>query len=57
MFASYDLLALDQACVDACMNATPIRNSQLGDNLAKEDFHDHHDHLQIPLQNQNGKLA
>lgn len=45
MFASYDLLALDQACVDACMNATPIRNSQLGDNLAKEDFHDHHDHF------------
>ena len=45
MFASYDLLALDQACVDACMNATPIRNSQLGDNLAKKDFHDHHDHF------------
>ena len=43
--SSYDLLALDQACVDACMNATPIRNSQLGDNLAKEDFHDHHDHF------------
>ena len=45
MFASYDLLALDQACVDACMNATPIRNSQLGDNLAKKYFHDHHDHF------------
>lgn len=45
MFASYDLLALDQACVDACMDATPIRNSQLGDNLAKKDFHDHHDHF------------
>ena len=45
MLASNDLLALDQACVDACMDATPIRNSQLGDNLAKKDFHDHHDHF------------
>ncbi len=27
------------------MDATPIRNSQLGDNLAKKDFHDHHDHF------------
>ncbi len=39
------MFALHQACVDACMDATPIRNSQLGDNLAKKDFHDHHDHF------------
>lgn len=45
MFASFDPLALDQACVDACMNAAPIRNSQLGDNMAKADFVDHHDHF------------
>ena len=28
---------------DACQKATPVRDSQLGDNLAKEDWHHHHD--------------
>ena len=32
MFASFDPLALDQACVDACLASQPIRASQLGDN-------------------------
>lgn len=45
MFASFDPLALDQACVDACMAAQPMPNSQLGDNLAKPGFVDHHDHF------------
>ena len=45
MFASFDPVALDQACVDACLAATPIRNSQLGDNLAKPDWHHYHDHF------------
>jgi len=45
MFVSYDPVALDQACVDACQKQTPIRNSQLGDNMSKCDFHDHHDHF------------
>lgn len=45
MFASTDPVALDQACADACLKATPIRNSVLGDNLAKKDFVDHHDHF------------
>lgn len=45
MFASFDPVALDQACVDACQKAAPIRNSQLGDNLAKEGWHHHHDHF------------
>ena len=35
MLASFDPVALDQACVDLCQQATPFRNSQLGDNLAK----------------------
>ncbi len=35
MFASFDPVALDQACVDACLNASPLPNSQLGQNLAK----------------------
>ncbi|MCI8327337.1 MAG: DUF362 domain-containing protein [Lachnospiraceae bacterium] len=45
MFASFDPLALDQACVDACMAATPLPNSQLSDNMKKADFVDHHDHF------------
>jgi len=45
MFASFDPLALDQACVDACMSAAPLPNSQLADNMAKSDFKDHHDHF------------
>jgi uncharacterized Fe-S center protein len=45
MFASFDPLALDQACVDACLAAAPMPCSQLSDNLAKKDFVDHHDHF------------
>ncbi len=45
MFASFDPVALDQACADACLNETPIRNSQLGDNLAKPGWHKHNDHF------------
>ena len=45
MLASFDPVALDQACVDLCQKATPVRNSQLGDNLAKPDWHHHHDHF------------
>jgi uncharacterized Fe-S center protein len=40
MLASFDPVALDQACVDLCQKAKPIRNSQLGDNMAKSSFHD-----------------
>lgn len=45
MFASFDPLALDQACADACLAATPMPNSQLSDHLADPNFHDHHDHF------------
>ena len=45
MLASFDPVALDQACVDLCQAAEPIRNSQLGDNLADPNFHHHHDHF------------
>ena len=45
MFASFDPVALDQACADACNAAEPIRNSQLGDNMAKPGFIDLHDHF------------
>lgn len=45
MFASTDPLALDQACVDACLAATPMPGSQLARHLADPDFPDHHDHF------------
>ena len=40
MFASFDPLALDQACVDACMAANPMPHSQLSDNMKKPGFAD-----------------
>ena len=45
MFASFDPLALDQACVDACLASAPLPGSQLSDNMKKKDFVDHHDHF------------
>ena len=45
MFVSKDPLALDQACVDACLAATPLPGSQLYDRMQHPDFHDHHDHF------------
>ncbi len=45
MLASFDPLALDKACADLCLAATPMPNSQLSDNMAKADFHDHHDNF------------
>ena len=45
MFASFDPLALDQACVDACLQAPPLPGSQLAANLAKRGFVDRHDHF------------
>ncbi len=45
MFASFDPVALDQACVDACMKTAPLPNSQLSDNLNQEGWEHHHDHF------------
>ena len=45
MFASFDPLALDQACVDACLKSNPLPGSQLFINMAKQDFVDHLDHF------------
>ncbi|WP_102409646.1 DUF362 domain-containing protein [Beduinella massiliensis] len=45
MFASFDPLALDQACADACLAAQPMPGSQLYDNMHREGFVDHHDHF------------
>ena len=43
MLASFDPLALDQACVDLCNAATPFKNGQIGDNMAKPDFVNYYD--------------
>lgn len=45
MFVSTDPLALDQACVDACLAATPMPGSQLHDHIHAPGFCDHHDHF------------
>ena len=45
MFASFDPLALDQACVDACLRQAPLPGSQLTDEMARPGFHDRHDHF------------
>ena len=43
MFCSFDPVALDQACVDACQKATPLPNSQIADNMNKSEWQPHHD--------------
>ncbi|XME03938.1 DUF362 domain-containing protein [Lachnospiraceae bacterium C1.1] len=45
IFASFDPVALDRACADACLKASPMPNSQLSDNLASPGWHHHHDHF------------
>ncbi|MGI5979038.1 MAG: DUF362 domain-containing protein [Oscillospiraceae bacterium] len=45
MFASFDPLALDQACADAVLAASPVPDSQLANNLARPGFVDHHDNF------------
>ncbi|MBU5434429.1 DUF362 domain-containing protein [Pseudoflavonifractor sp. MSJ-37] len=45
MFASFDPVALDQACADACMAQQPIPGSRLDENMHAEGFCDHHDHF------------
>ncbi|MBQ0024612.1 MAG: DUF362 domain-containing protein [Bacteroidales bacterium] len=45
MFASFDPLALDWACVDACLKLEPMPGSQLYNNIHSEGFVDHHDHF------------
>ena len=45
IFASYDPVALDQACADACLKQEPLVNSLLYDNLHDGKHEDHHDHF------------
>lgn len=45
MFASFDPVALDMACVDAVNAQTPLRGSAADDAHAKAHVHDHFQHL------------
>ena len=45
MFASFDPLALDQACADACLAANPLPGCRLSDNMARQGFVDLGDHF------------
>ncbi|MEG0597709.1 MAG: DUF362 domain-containing protein, partial [Oscillospiraceae bacterium] len=45
MFASFDPVALDQACCDACLKQQPMPGSVLDERMHENDFCDHHDHF------------
>ncbi|MGE4277874.1 MAG: DUF362 domain-containing protein [Lawsonibacter sp.] len=45
MFASFDPVALDQACADACLRQQPIVGSMLDDHMHQDGFCDYHDHF------------
>ena len=57
MFASFDPVALDQACADACMAQSPIPGSKLYDNMHEEHFCDHHDHFTNTFPETNWKAC
>ncbi|MBQ9010784.1 MAG: DUF362 domain-containing protein [Clostridia bacterium] len=57
MFASYDPLALDQACADACLAATPMPRSMLADNMKKSDFIDWNDHFKNSMPETDWKTC
>lgn len=45
MFASFDPVALDQACTDACNKMPVMPGSLLDDEMQEEHFCEHHDHF------------
>ncbi|MDD5937999.1 MAG: DUF362 domain-containing protein [Clostridiales bacterium] len=45
MFASFDPVALDQACTDACLKQAPLPGGQLARRMMTEGFIDHRDHF------------
>ena len=45
MLASFDPVALDQACADLCNKMTPVEESVLGENLHKHGNEEGHDHF------------
>lgn len=53
MFASFDPVALDVACADACNKQAPIENSLLGENMKKKDHNHNHDHFKATSPSTN----
>ena len=47
MLASFDPVALDQACADLCNQAAPIPESVLGENIKKHGEEEDHDHFHM----------
>lgn len=56
MFASFDPVAIDQACADACLKADPLPNSILSENLAHGCDHPH-DHFLATNPNAEWRAA
>lgn len=57
MFASFDPVALDQACADACNKMDVQCGSLLDDLMHKHDFVDHHDHFKNTSPNTNWEVC
>mgnify|MGYP004648370117 FL=1 len=60
MFASFDPVALDMACVDAVNAQTPIANSQLGEHIKScgcGHDHDHEDYFKAVGPDTNWRSA
>jgi len=57
MFASFDPLAIDQACVDMCLKQTPLPNSQLSEQMSDKNFNDKHDHFENTTPNSEYKTC
>ena len=57
MFASFDPLALDQACVDVCLKTEPLPGSLLAERMEQADFCDHHDHFTNTTPETNWKTC
>ena len=57
MFASFDPVALDQACADACNKMPVMPGSLLDDEMHAEHFCDHHDHFSNTSPETNWKVC
>ena len=57
MFASFDPVALDQACADACNQMPVMPGSLLDDEMHGEQFCDHHDHFTNTTPETNWKTC
>ena len=57
MFASFDPVALDQACADACGKQSPIPGSHLDEQMHREGFCDKHDHFINSMPNTDGRVC